>query len=180
MSTLLTWIFWIVILTFGGYIVNRILFWTGAFIWQWSKQVMFEGEIWFDEGTTIVDICNDIKYQDGYKQTRNHDNYYKDSYSLVNTTKWVPGVNIMFSVAMFCINIIGFALALLCEALRLTIIFCRYILCPYCLKWVFKGIIKIVKALCWVLVKLRIVNFYFYLKKIYQKTIYNLLHSRIA
>lgn len=182
MSTVFCWLFWIIVLTFGGYIVNRILFWTGAFIWEWSKQMMFDGEIWFDEGTTIADICDDIKYEDGY----NHDgaymreNYYTDSYSSVNMTKWVPGVNIMFAVGTFCINIIGFILALLVGLLRLLIIFCRDILWPYFLKWICKGIVKIVMALCWVLTKLRIVNFYFYLKKIYQKTIYNLLHLRIA
>jgi hypothetical protein len=182
MSTVFCWLFWIVVLTFVGYIVSRILFWTGAFIWQWSIILLFDGDLWFDEGTTIKDICNEIKYEDGcdHDGAYNRENYYTDSYSSDNMTKWVPGVNVIFAAATFCLFIIGFVLALFVGIIRLLVIFCRDILWPYFLKWICKGIIKIAMALCWILAKLRIVNFYFYLKKIYQKAIYNLLHLRIA
>lgn len=182
MSTIFYWLFWIAISIFGGCVINRILFWTGEFIWKWSKRIMFQGKIWFDKGTTIKDICDNIKYEDGYDHDGyyNHENYYTDLYSSVNGIKWIPILNIAFAMAIFCIDIIETIFALLVGIIRLLIIFYVYILWPYFLKWICEGIVKAVMALYCVLNKLRIVNFYFYLKKVYQKTIYNLLHLRIA
>ena len=85
-----------------------------------------------------------------------------------------------FSVAVLCIYIIEIILALLVGIMRLLIIFGVDILWPYFLKWICEGIVKAVMALYRIFTKLRIVNFYFYLKKVYKKTIYNLLHLRIA
>lgn len=143
---------------------------------------MFHVKIWFDKGTTIKDICDNIKYKDGYDHDGyyNCENYYTNLYSLINGIKWIPILNITFSVAAFYIDIIEIILALLVGIIRLLIIFCVDILWPYFLKWICEGIVKAVMALYCILTKLRIANFYFYLKKIYQKTIHNLLHLRIA
>ena len=139
--TILDWFYLIILLIIGGYIYNRVIFFIGAFIWQWSSRIIFINEFWFDKGTSIKDIYNSIKYQDGdnHKGAYNEECYLTDSYGFVSSIRWFPVVNILISTIIFCANILGLILALLVLIIRFLIVILNFIW-KYGLKYVCKGI----------------------------------------
>ena len=152
------WIYFFIILTFFGYLYNRIIFWIGAFIWEWSANVIFGNEYWFTTGTTIKSLMEDIRYKEGEFRS----SYYhkeNDAYITVSCARWIAGLNILTASVVFLLNIIGFAGALLC-------ILCRFIGLIICGLWICIGqyiykFIKIcIKYIGVFLVKIKIVSLY--------------------
>lgn len=152
------WIYLFIILTFFGYLYNRIIFWIGAFIWEWSSNVMFGDEYWFTPGTTIKSLMDDIRYKEG----QFHSSYYpeeNDAYFTVSNVRWLAGFNILTASVVFLMNIIGFAGALIC-------ILCRFIkLIIWCLwicigQYIYKFIKICIKYIGLFLVKIKVVSFF--------------------
>ena len=160
------WIYLFIILTFFGYIYNRIIFWIGAFIWEWSANVIFGSDYWFTTGTTIKSLMDDIRYKEG----EYHSSYYpeeNDAYVTVSCVRWIAGFNILSASVMFLLNIIGFVGALAC-------IFGRFIGLVIWGLWICIGqyiykFIKICIKYIWLfLVKIKVVSF---LVSLYRVTI---------
>jgi len=179
--TILNWFYLIILLTFGGYIYNRIIFFIGAFIWQWSKQIISFDEFWFDKGTSIKDIYNSIKYEDGYnhKGAYNEECYLTDSYGIANSFKWFPGINILISTIIFGINILGLILALLVLTIKFLIVILNFIW-KYGLKYVCKGIKYIFNKFLKFLYYINLISFFKYLYNICISIKSKILNFRIA
>jgi len=182
MNIILTWIFWIVVLTFGGYIYNRIIYFVGAILWQFAENIIYYDRLWFNEGTTIKDVYMQIKYKDGidHNGAYNQEYYYNDLYNGANMTKWIPGINIFVSTCCFTSYVIGFIFATILMIIKGIIIFCTKILYTYFLKY----IIKVVKYIWNVLVKIyksvRLNVLISKIKTFYHNIIFKLQNLRIA
>lgn len=160
------WIYLFIILTFFGYLYNRIIFWVGAFIWEWSSNVIYGDGYWFDKGTTIKSIIENIRYKD----REFHTSYYpeeNDSYVTVSQVRWIAGINILTASVVFLFNIIGFLAALACILGRFIglIIWCLWI---YIGQYIYKFIKICIKYIVLFLVKIKVVSF---LVSLYRVTI---------
>ncbi len=139
--TVLDWIYISILIIIGGYIYNRIIFFIGGFIWQWARCIIYTDKFWFSKGTTIKDIYNLIKYQDGYnhKGAYNEECYLNDSYALSSGIRWFPVINILISTIIFGINILGLIIALSVLIIKFLIVILNFIW-KYGLKYVYKGV----------------------------------------
>ena len=125
------WILFIIILSIGGCIINRILFWTGAFIWEWSRNSVL-GYYWFEKGTTIESLMNKIRF-DNYinyndKKLNKLYNTETDSYESTSAVKYIPIINVIMGLIIFSFNIIGFILCMIFNLIKLIIHIIDYIL----------------------------------------------------
>ena len=179
--TILDWFYLIILLIFGGYIYNRIIFFIGAFIWQWSSQIISFNKFWFDKGTSIKDIYNSIKYEDGdnHKGAYNEECYLNDSYGFVRSIRWFPIVNILISTIIFCANILGLLFALLIILIRLLIIIILFIW-KYGLKYVCKSIKYCFNKFLKFLYYINLISFFKYLYNICISIKSKILNFRIA
>lgn len=126
MNITLTCIFWVSILTFVvtfvGYIYNRIIYWIGAFFSNLADEIIINDNLWFSKNTTIKDIYYWSKYKDGYPPNSIVECYrdYCDGYFLANNYRWIPGFNIFIATIIFICYMSKFTFALFVLFLRLV------------------------------------------------------------
>lgn len=173
------WIFWIVVLTFGGYIYNRIVYWISAIIWELSMRLIYNNSWWFYKNTTLYNLYCNIKYSDGVPPSPGFEAYAKfnDGYEFSYITRWLPGINIITASISFCLSILMYALGLLIMTLRLIYWIIGMILYPYFFKYVIIYIWKVFVKLCKFM---HISNLFNFMKSTYNNTILKLQNLRIA
>lgn len=181
MNTILIYIFWASILTFVGYVYNKIIYWIGAFFSNWADEIIINDNLWFSKNTTIKDIYYWSKYKNGYPSNSIVECYrdYCDGYLLVNDYRWIPGFNILTATIMFICYISKFTFALLYLFIKL-IIFFSCVLWEYCLKWIWLSIKYISKLIYSLMIKLKLNNLYFYIKEKYNNAINILFNLKIS
>lgn len=113
MSTIFYWLFWIAILIFGGYVINRFAFWIGICIKIWCEEVIFKHQLWFSKGTTVKDICdrahNSISLNFGYIDKINKEDLYATddtTYNMLKRICWVPFINGIFSLGILILDVL--------------------------------------------------------------------------
>lgn len=98
---------WILLVYFLCYILNRVLWWVGSFLWDWSKNVIFLHEYWYDEGTTLREIVDNIKYKDPINSPFKYIRIYNDAYEYSYYTRWIPLMQ-LYGIFSGIIMILGF------------------------------------------------------------------------
>jgi len=162
------YLFWISLLAFGGYIYNRTIFWIGSFIYVFANRLLRNySTFWFDRGTTILDILNEVKYK------------YDDRYRAVNDVRWIPGINIIISTLVFSIDILKFMWAIWLKIFCYIIVLGSYFW-KYILKYIYKSLVYCLSKINIFIKKLQIINLLIYLKNLYTISINKLLRLRIA
>lgn len=100
--------FWIII----GYIVSipigRILFYSAAILHNWCIMVTFGNQYWYNKGTTIKDIYDEISKG--------------DNFIIGAETKYTPLTNILFPLVWLFGELLFFVLIIIISIIRLIII----------------------------------------------------------
>ena len=128
----MNWISWLLIIWVAGYLINRITFWIGAFLWSWSELVIFHHRFWYTKNTTIRNIIINIKYKYP-EEVNSYYPLYNDFYECANFIKWVPGINLI-GASYGILMIIGF----IGTVIGIIVFYILYLLWKYFLSYIWK------------------------------------------
>lgn len=157
----MSWFIFLLIIWIAGYLLNRIVFWIGAFLWNWCENIWFYDRWWYYPGTTIKDIIGDIKYKDPNDPRNSWLPDYTDSYESAYFVRWVPILNIT-GIIIGLLFIVGFILTLIIQLIKYILIGIIYVikwLWEICLHYIWEFIIKIIKKIIYSSIVKFIFNF---------------------
>jgi len=100
-------IFWIIIGYIISTIVGRILFYSAAILHNWCMMALVDAQYWYDSGTTINDIYEEISEGDNFK--------------CGNEIKYGPLANILFPLTWLFAELLLLIIVILVSFIRLTI-----------------------------------------------------------
>lgn len=145
----MSWFILLLIIWIVGYSLNRIVFWIGAFLWNWCENLWFCNIWWYYPDTTIKDIIDNIKYKYPNDPRNSWLPDYTDSYEIAATYRWVPILNII-GIVIGLLMITGFILTLVIQLIKYILIGIIYIircLWDICLHYIWEFIVKIIKKI---------------------------------
>jgi len=99
--------FWFIIGYIISIIVSRILLYSAAVLHNWCIMALWDNKYWYDKGTTIKDIYNDISTGDNFKSG--------------NEAKFGPLVNIIFPLLWLCGELLFLCLVIIVLIVRLIV-----------------------------------------------------------
>lgn len=115
-----TILYWSIIIYFACYICGRILSYVAAILHYWSTNVLEYWQLWFDKGTTIKSLYEDISSGGNFIQM--YEIRFVPIMNLLMPAVWLLG-EIVFFIFVIIIHLIRYLLYI-CE------IFYTYILSP--------------------------------------------------
>lgn len=157
----MSWFIFLLIIWIAGYLLNRTVFWIGAFLWNWCENIWFCDRWWYYPDTTIKDIIGDIKYKDPDDPRNSWLPDYKDSYDAASFSRWIPILN-MTGIIIGLLMITGFILTLIIQLIKYILIGIIYVirwLWDICLHYIWEFIVKIIKKIIYSSIVKSIFNF---------------------
>jgi len=130
--------FWIIIGYIISTIVGRILFYSAAILHNWCMMALVDGQYWYDSGTTINDIYEEISEGDNFKSG--------------NEIKYGPLANILFPLIWLLGELAFFTLIILIIFIILVIFICiilHKIIYVKCLSKILRPIYKCLSNINW-------------------------------